>query len=126
MSTEPSDGSEGEGAGAPADLSHAGAIVDKAIEYMTGQNIGSLAIASALLGGALGMLARSLADDAIIQVLNNAIASVKVVDVRESMRNGGGPACLRLRVAVSEEAHAAIDPRFLLTPANVVHWHRVR
>ena len=38
--------------GAPADLSHAGAVVDKAIEYMASQNIGELAIASALLGGA--------------------------------------------------------------------------
>jgi succinylarginine dihydrolase len=37
-----------------------------------------------------------------------------VVDVRESMRNGGGPACLRLRVPVSDEARAAVDPRFLL------------
>ena len=36
----------------PGDLSHAGAVVDKAIEYMMGQNISSLAIASALLGGA--------------------------------------------------------------------------
>jgi succinylarginine dihydrolase len=44
----------------------------------------------------------------------NPIRRLEVVDVRESMRNGGGPACLRLRVAVSEEAHAAIDPRFLL------------
>lgn len=62
---------------APADLSHAGAVVDKAIEYMTGQNITSLSIASALLGGALGMLSRSLSDDAIVQILNNAISSVK-------------------------------------------------
>lgn len=61
----------------PAELSHAGAVIDKAIEYMVGQNIGSLAIASALLGGALGMLARSMADDAVVQILNNAIASVK-------------------------------------------------
>ena len=38
---------------APAELSHAGAVVDKAIEYMMGQNISSLAVASALLGGAL-------------------------------------------------------------------------
>jgi len=55
------------------------------------------------------------------QVAKNSgpIAHVKVVDVRESMRNGGGPACLRLRVAVSHEAHAAIDPRFLLTPARI-------
>jgi hypothetical protein len=43
----------------PADLGHAGAVVDKAIEYMTSQNIGSLAIASALLGGALGLLSRN-------------------------------------------------------------------
>ena len=42
------------------------------------------------------------------------IAEVIVVDVRESMRNGGGPACLRLRVPVSDEARAAIDQRFLL------------
>jgi len=45
---------------------------------------------------------------------NNPINEAIVVDVRESMRNGGGPACLRLRVPVSEAARAAIDPRFLL------------
>ncbi len=65
----------------PADLTHAGAVVDKAIEYMVGQNISSLSIASALLGGALGMLARSLDDDAIVHVLNNAIASVRAGDL---------------------------------------------
>lgn len=42
------------------------------------------------------------------------IRTLEVVDVRESMRNGGGPACLRLRVQVEEDALAAIDPRFLL------------
>ncbi|MBN8892386.1 MAG: hypothetical protein BGP12_03775 [Rhodospirillales bacterium 70-18] len=68
--------------GAPADLSHAGAVVDKAIEYMTGQNIGSLAIASALLGGALGLLARGMSDEAVVQVLNNAIESVRSGELR--------------------------------------------
>jgi hypothetical protein len=62
---------------APADLGHAGAVVDKAIEYMVGQNIGALSIASALLGGALALLARSVADEAMVQILNNAIASVR-------------------------------------------------
>ena len=71
----------------PADLSHAGAVVDKAIEYMMGQNIGSLSIASALLGGAMALLARSVADDAIVQILNNAIASVRSGELR---RTGGG------------------------------------
>ncbi|WP_133031119.1 N-succinylarginine dihydrolase [Sphingomonas sp. PP-CE-1G-424] len=42
------------------------------------------------------------------------IRRLEVVDVRESMRNGGGPACLRLRVQVDEDALASIDPRFLL------------
>lgn len=45
---------------------------------------------------------------------NNPIDQAIVVDVRESMRNGGGPACLRLRVPVDAAAHDAIDPRFLL------------
>lgn len=67
---------------APAELSHAGAVVDKAIEYMVGQNIGSLAIASSLLGGALALLSRTLADDAIVHVLDNAITSVRAGDLR--------------------------------------------
>lgn len=62
---------------APADLSHAGAVVDKAIEFMTGQNISSIAVASALLGGALGMLTRSLDDESIVRILENAIESVR-------------------------------------------------
>ncbi len=63
--------------GAPPDLSHAGAIVDKAIEYMVGQNISSIAIASALLGGSLGLLTRSLSDEAVVGILNTAIESVR-------------------------------------------------
>jgi hypothetical protein len=70
-------------ADAPADLSHAGAIVDKAIEFMASQNISALAVASALLGGALGMLARSLDDAAIIKVLENAIGSVRDGEMRQ-------------------------------------------
>lgn len=66
----------------PEDLGHAGAVVDKAIDYMVGQNIAPLSIASALLGGALAMLSRSVADDAIVQILQNAIASVKAGELR--------------------------------------------
>jgi succinylarginine dihydrolase len=49
---------------------------------------------------------------------SSAITRVEVVDVRESMRNGGGPACLRLRVPVSDAARAAIHPGYLLTPGR--------
>ena len=66
----------------PPDLSHAGAVVDKAIEYMLGQHLAPIAVASALLGGSLGLLARSMGDEAIIQVLQNAIASVRSGEVR--------------------------------------------
>lgn len=43
---------------------------------------------------------------------NGPIGHVEFVDVRESMRNGGGPACLRLRVALTpaelEATHAGV------------------
>ena len=42
---------------------------------------------------------------------NGPIRRLEVVDVRESMANGGGPACLRLRVVADP---ATIDPRFLV------------
>lgn len=45
---------------------------------------------------------------------NNPINRVIYKNVRESMRNGGGPACLRLRVVLSEEEAAAANERFLL------------
>jgi succinylarginine dihydrolase len=43
---------------------------------------------------------------------NGPIRKVLPVDVRQSMANGGGPACLRLRVVADP---ATVDPRFLLT-----------
>ena len=46
---------------------------------------------------------------------NGPIRAVHYVQVRESMRNGGGPACLRLRVVADP---ATIDPRFLLDAAK--------
>lgn len=35
-------------------------------------------------------------------------------DLRESMRNGGGPACLRLRVALNEQELQAVNPRVMM------------
>ncbi|HEX8192821.1 MAG TPA: N-succinylarginine dihydrolase [Allosphingosinicella sp.] len=47
---------------------------------------------------------------------NGPIRQLFVVDVRQSMANGGGPACLRLRVAADP---AAVDPRFLADQAKL-------
>jgi hypothetical protein len=61
----------------PPELGQAGAVIDKTIEYMLEQEIDPVAIASALLGGALGLLARTMEDDAILRVLDNAAQSVR-------------------------------------------------
>ncbi|MCW6532543.1 N-succinylarginine dihydrolase [Sphingomonas sp. MMSM20] len=58
---------------------------------------------------------------------NGPIRAIEVVDVRESMANGGGPACLRLRVVADP---ATVDPRFLVDSAKLdriaavieAHW----
>jgi succinylarginine dihydrolase len=47
---------------------------------------------------------------------NGPIRALEVANLRESMANGGGPACLRLRVV----AHpATVDQRFLVSPASL-------
>ena len=58
---------------------------------------------------------------------NGPIRRLTPVDVRESMANGGGPACLRLRVVCDP---ATVDPRFLVDAAKLdriaavieAHW----
>ena len=50
---------------------------------------------------------------------NGPIGQVRYVDVRQSMRNGGGPACLRLRVVLTEAELAATNPAMRLT--DVLH-----
>jgi len=47
---------------------------------------------------------------------NGPIRRVEVVDVRQSMANGGGPACLRLRVVADP---ATVDPRFMVDEAKL-------
>ncbi|HEV7658318.1 MAG TPA: N-succinylarginine dihydrolase [Allosphingosinicella sp.] len=58
---------------------------------------------------------------------NGPIRRLDLVDVRQSMANGGGPACLRLRVVADP---ATVDPRFLVDEAKLdriaaciaAHW----
>lgn len=58
---------------------------------------------------------------------NGPIRRLIPVDVRQSMANGGGPACLRLRVVCDP---ATVDPRFLVDDAKLdriaaivsAHW----
>ena len=58
---------------------------------------------------------------------NGPLRRLFVVDVRQSMANGGGPACLRLRVVADP---TRVDPRFLVDEARLdrlagvidAHW----
>lgn len=45
------------------------------------------------------------------------ITNAIYMDVRQSMRNGGGPACLRLRVVLNEQDRAALGARVMLDDA---------
>lgn len=49
------------------------------------------------------------------------INEVKVFDLKQSMSNGGGPACLRLRVALTEAERNAINPATLMDDALFDH-----
>lgn len=45
---------------------------------------------------------------------DNPISALKVFDLRESMANGGGPACLRLRVVLTQAEQQAVNPAVLM------------
>lgn len=47
--------------------------------------------------------------------LGTPLQEVKVYDVKESMKNGGGPACLRLRVVLNENEIKGVNPKTILT-----------
>ncbi|WP_435930043.1 N-succinylarginine dihydrolase [Dryocola sp. BD613] len=64
---------------------------------------------------------------------SNPISELKVFDLRESMANGGGPACLRLRVVLTELEEQAVNPAVMMNDALfatlngwVDRWYRDR
>lgn len=50
---------------------------------------------------------------------NGPIGRVQYVDVRQSMRNGGGPACLRLRVVMTDEEIAAAHQGVMMDETKI-------
>jgi succinylarginine dihydrolase len=56
---------------------------------------------------------------------NNPVERLEYLDLRQSMRNGGGPACLRLRVPLSDAEVAALGARIVFSPeleVELVSW----
>ncbi|HGY9627998.1 N-succinylarginine dihydrolase [Pseudomonas juntendi] len=53
------------------------------------------------------------------------VKEVKVFDLKQSMQNGGGPACLRLRVALKDNELAAVNQGVIMTASlydTLVQW----
>ena len=56
---------------------------------------------------------RAYVDELIVG--SSPIHSAHYLDVRQSMRNGGGPACLRLRVVLTDSERQHVHPGVVLT-----------
>lgn len=50
---------------------------------------------------------------------DNPITEAHYLDLRQSMANGGGPACLRLRVVLDAAQHAAVHRGVVMNPAKI-------
>jgi len=50
---------------------------------------------------------------------DNPIAQAHYLDLRQSMANGGGPACLRLRVVLTASQYAAVHSGVIMSPEKI-------
>ncbi|SIR09951.1 hypothetical protein SAMN05421828_11565 [Acidiphilium rubrum] len=64
-------------------IMQAGSMIDRLVKHMIEQKLPPIAVASALLGGALNVLSASLPDEAILRILHNAVESVESGELRE-------------------------------------------
>lgn len=56
---------------------------------------------------------------------DNPVTSVRYMNLRQSMQNGGGPACLRQRIPLTDEEVAAVRANVFFSPElekNLVDW----
>jgi hypothetical protein len=72
-----------------AELTQAGQAVEQAIEALRQAGLGPMPIASAMLGGALGVLAQCMDDNAILNVLHSAATGVVSGELRRSLEEQG-------------------------------------
>jgi hypothetical protein len=70
-----------------AELTEAGHAIEQAVEALRQKGLGPMAIASAMLGGALGLLAQVMDDSAILNVLHSAAEGVSSGELRRSLEH---------------------------------------
>lgn len=76
--------------GVPEDLAQCAMVVESAMEHLLKENHPPLAIASALLGGSLGLLARSMDRDTILHILDSAAHSVRTGEIHAATQAQAG------------------------------------
>ena len=67
----------------PRELAQAGEMVERLIGHLAEKQLPPLAIASALLGGSIGLMARTLGREAVVEVLGRALQSVRSGELDE-------------------------------------------
>ncbi len=70
-----------------AELTASGHAIEHAVEELRQKGIGPMSIASAMLGGALGLLAQVMDDNAILNVLHSAAQGVSTGELRRSLEH---------------------------------------
>ncbi len=70
-----------------AELTEAGQAIEHAVEVLRQKGLGPMPIASAMLGGALGLLAGVMDDNAILNVLHSAATGVSTGELRRSLEH---------------------------------------
>lgn len=73
------------------ELTKCAMVVEHAIEHLLEENHPPLAVASALLGGSLGLLARTMDRDTILKILDSAVQSVRSGELQDAAKTRSGP-----------------------------------
>lgn len=90
-------------------------LEDAVSSYLFNSQLLTLANGDTLLVCAEECRANPRVLDYLNSLRGKLLADIQCFDLKQSMRNGGGPACLRLRVVLSADEQAAVLPGVWLT-----------
>ncbi|GBQ12070.1 hypothetical protein [Acetobacter cibinongensis] len=74
----------------PEDLARCAMVIESAVDHLLKEKPPPLAVASALLGGSLSLLARTMDKETILRILDSAANSVRSGEVHASMTAENG------------------------------------
>lgn len=69
------------------ELTKCAMVIEHAIDHLLEENHAPLAVASALLGGSLGLLSRTMDRETILRILDSAVQSVRSGELEEAEKS---------------------------------------